>query len=100
MIAFSLSGHVKLRREMLQQHTWSMPTYWQGHNIIHFASAKKHIGLYPGPAAVEQFAERLEEAGCKYNKGSIQILYSDELPLNLISEIAAWHSSGLLFSYT
>ena len=84
----------------MQQHTWSMPTYWQGHNIIHFASAKKHIGLYPGPAAVEQFAERLEEAGCKYNKGSIQIPYSDELPLNLISEIAAWHSSGLLFSYT
>jgi uncharacterized protein YdhG (YjbR/CyaY superfamily) len=70
--------------------SWSMPTYWQGHNIIHFAAAKKHIGLYPGPAAVEQFAERLEEAGCKYSKGSIQIPYSDELPINLISAIAAW----------
>lgn len=70
--------------------SWSMPTYWQGHNIIHFAAAKKHIGLYPGPAAVEQFTERLEEAGCKYSKGSIQIPYSDELPLALISAIAAW----------
>ena len=70
--------------------SWSMPTYWQGHNIIHFAAAKKHIGLYPGPAAVEQFAERLEEAGCKYSKGSIQIPYSDELPINLVSAIAAW----------
>ena len=70
--------------------SWSMPTYWQGHNIIHFAAAKKHIGLYPGPAAVEQFAERLEEAGCKYSKGSIQIPYSDELPLDLISAVAAW----------
>jgi uncharacterized protein YdhG (YjbR/CyaY superfamily) len=70
--------------------SWSMPTYWQGHNIIHFAAAKKHIGLYSGPEAVEQFADKLEEAGCKYSKGSIQIPYSDELPLDLISAIAAW----------
>ena len=32
--------------------SWSMPTYWQGHNIIHFAAQKKHIGLYPGGGAV------------------------------------------------
>lgn len=70
--------------------SWSMPTYWQGHNIIHFAAAKKHIGLYPGPAAVEQFSEKLDAAGLKHNKGSIQIPYSDELPLTLIAEIAAW----------
>jgi uncharacterized protein YdhG (YjbR/CyaY superfamily) len=25
-----------------------MPTFWKGQNIIHFAAAKKHIGLYPG----------------------------------------------------
>ena len=29
--------------------SWSMPTYWKGCNIIHFAAQKKHIGLYPGP---------------------------------------------------
>ena len=70
--------------------SWSMPTYWQGHNIIHFAAAKKHIGLYPGPAAVEQFSEKLDAAGLKHSKGCIQIPYSDELPLSLISAIAAW----------
>ena len=37
--------------------SWSMPTYWKRHNIIHFAASKKHIGLYPGPDAVETFAE-------------------------------------------
>lgn len=37
-----------------------MPTYWKGHNIVHFAASKKHIGLYPGPAAVEEFAEALK----------------------------------------
>ena len=70
--------------------SWSMPTYWKGCNIIHFAAQKKHIGLYPGPEAVEFFAEKLRQAGLKYSKGSIQIPYSGELPLELIAEIAGW----------
>ena len=70
--------------------SWSMPTYWQGQNIIHFAASKKHIGLYPGPEAVEHFSEKLDRAGCSYSKGSIRIPYSDDLPLQLITEIAAW----------
>ncbi len=69
---------------------WSMPTYWKDHNIIHFAAQKKHIGLYPGPEAVEFFGPQLDEAGLKYSKGSIQIPYSDSLPLDLIAEIASW----------
>ena len=39
--------------------SWSMPTYWKKHNIIHFAGFKNHAGLYPGPEAVLEFAERL-----------------------------------------
>ena len=70
--------------------SWSMPTYWKGHNIIHLAAAKKHIGLYPGPEAVEHFAEKLDQAGCPYSKGAIRIPCSVELPLSLIAEIAAW----------
>ena len=70
--------------------SWSMPTYWEGHNLIHFAAQKKHIGLYPGPEAVEHFSGKLDQAGLKYNKGSIQIPYSYELPLDLIAEIAQW----------
>jgi uncharacterized protein YdhG (YjbR/CyaY superfamily) len=70
--------------------SWSMPTYWKDHNIIHFAAQKKHIGLYPGPEAVAFFSEKLDQAGLKYSKGSIQIPYSDELPLELIAEIADW----------
>ena len=26
--------------------SWSMPTFWKGQNLIHFAAAKKHV--YPG----------------------------------------------------
>ena len=70
--------------------SWSMPTYWKDHNIIHFAAQKKHIGLYPEPEAVEFFSDKLDQAGLKYSKGSIQIPYSDQLPLELIAEIADW----------
>ena len=37
--------------------SWSMPTYWKGRNIIHFAASKKHLGLYPGDEAVAAFAD-------------------------------------------
>lgn len=40
--------------------SWGMPTFWKGRNIIHFAAAKRHIGLYPGPEAIEYFVEQLE----------------------------------------
>ena len=65
-----------------------MPTYWKGRNLIHFAAFKRHIGLYPGPEAVEAFAGQLR--AYKTSKGAIQIPYSGPLPLALIAEIAAW----------
>lgn len=76
--------------EAKEKISWSMPTYWQGGNILHFAAAKKHVGLYPGPEAVAHFADKLDKGGYQYSKGTIQIPYSGELPLALIAEIAAW----------
>lgn len=68
--------------------SWGMPTFWKGRNIIHFAPAKKHIGLYPGPEAVESFREQLKDY--KTSKGAIQLPNNKELPLSLIAEIARW----------
>ncbi len=68
--------------------SWGMPTFWKGRNIIHFAPAKKHIGLYPGAEAVEAFAGRLTDY--KTGKGTIQLQNDQELPLPLIAEIARW----------
>lgn len=68
--------------------SWSMPTYWNKHNIIHFAAFKNHIGLYPGDKAVAHFADRLTEY--KTSKGTIQFPYNKPLPLELITEIAKW----------
>lgn len=76
--------------EAKEKISWSMPTYWQGGNVLHFAASKKHIGLYPGPEAVAHFADRLDAGRYQYSKGTIRIPYSGELPLELIAEIAAW----------
>ena len=67
--------------------SWSMPTYWKKHNIIHFAASKKHIGLYPGPVAVEQFSIELQ--GYKTDKGTIRIPYG-KVDAALIEKIAKW----------
>lgn len=70
--------------------SWSMPTWWKRHNPIQFAAAKQHIGIYSGPAVVEHFAEELAKRGLRFSKGAIQIPYGDNLPLDLIAEIARW----------
>ena len=68
--------------------SWGMPTYWKRHNIIHFAAGKRHIGIYPGPDAVIEFAERLQ--GYKTSKGAIQLPNDRELPLALVADIGRW----------
>ncbi|MCI6272059.1 MAG: DUF1801 domain-containing protein [Erysipelotrichaceae bacterium] len=72
--------------------SWGMPTFKKERNIIHFASNKNHIGIYPGALAIEHFALRIKEKGYKFSKGAIQIPYSDNLPIEFIKEISLWCS--------
>lgn len=67
--------------------SWSMPTYWQGHNILHFAASKKHIGFYTGSEAVAEFREMLTDYST--DKGTIRIPYG-HIDTALITEIARW----------
>ncbi len=68
--------------------SYAMPTYWKGHNIIHFAAMKHHLGIYPGAEAVEEFTEKLRDY--KTSKGAIQFPYDKPIPYELIAEIAKW----------
>ena len=70
--------------------SWQMPTFWQGENLIHFAVFKNHLGLYPGEDGVAAFAKRLEDEGCKFSKGAIQIPWSKPMPYELIADIARY----------
>jgi uncharacterized protein YdhG (YjbR/CyaY superfamily) len=67
--------------------SYGMPTFWQGHNIVHFAAFKNHIGFYPAPSGVEHFAAALTAGGYKWSKGAIQFPYAVDLPERLITEI-------------
>lgn len=68
--------------------SWSMPTYYKGHNIIHFAAFKNHVGLYPGDEAIKHFADELTHY--KTSKGAVQFPYNKELPIDLIVKITRW----------
>ena len=74
--------------EAQEKISWSMPTYWKGKNIIHFAASKKHLGLYPGDEATAAFADRLTDYDV--SKGTIRLPYTKPLPDGLIKEIAEW----------
>lgn len=65
--------------------SWQMPTFWQNENLVHFAAAKNHIGLYPGESGVRAFIDKL--TGYKTSKGAIQFPLSEPIPYDLIAEI-------------
>lgn len=68
--------------------SWSMPTFWKGKNLIHFAAFKKHISLYPGDEATAAFAEKLSDY--EVSKGTIRLPHDRDLPEELIEDIAKW----------
>jgi uncharacterized protein YdhG (YjbR/CyaY superfamily) len=74
--------------EAAEKISWRMPTFVQNGNLVHFAAHKNHIGLYPGPAAIEAFADRL--TGYESSKGAIQFPNKTPLPLELIREIVLY----------
>ena len=74
--------------EAQEKISWSMPTFWTGKNIIHFAASKNHLGLYPGGEATTVFADRL--ADYDVSKGTIRLPYNQPLPKELITDIAKW----------
>ena len=74
--------------EAQERMSWSMPTFWRGRNIIHFAASKRHLGLYPGGEATTVFADALKDYDV--SKGTIRILWDRELSVELIQKIAKW----------
>lgn len=65
--------------------SWRMPTYRLNRDVIHFAANRRHVGVYPGPEAIEHFADRLGDY--RTSKGAIQIPYDRELDAELIADL-------------
>ncbi|HEY6598529.1 MAG TPA: DUF1801 domain-containing protein [Pseudomonadales bacterium] len=71
--------------------SYGMPAFVLGRNRIYFAAFKKHIGLYPGPAAIVEFKDAL--VGFHTSKGAIQFPFDAPLPLPLIKQIIRFQFS-------
>lgn len=84
---------------------WQMPSFCfpdpklKGKYIIHFASFKNHLGLYPGDEGVAAFEERLDQDGYKHTKGAIQFPYARSIPYDLIEEITRWRAKQVQDNY-
>lgn len=65
--------------------SYGLPTYKLNGTLLHFGAFKGHIGLYPGPAAIEEFAGELSPYEC--SKGAIRFPVDEPLPLTLVSRI-------------
>ena len=80
-------------KETVEKISYGMPTFHYNGNLIHFALYKNHLGLYPGPDAIEYFQDQL--TGFKTSKGAIQIPLDQKLPEKLITDIIDYNVSKL-----
>lgn len=64
---------------------YGMPTFRFNGNLVHFAGFKNHIGFYPAPSGISNFAQELSPY--KSSKGAVQFPLDQPLPLNLVAEI-------------
>jgi hypothetical protein len=67
---------------------YGLPTWHQEENLLHLGAFSRHVGFYPGPAAIEAFAEELESFGT--SKGAIQLPHNRDLPVDLVRRIVRW----------
>jgi uncharacterized protein YdhG (YjbR/CyaY superfamily) len=68
--------------------SYQMPTFYQRGNIIHFAAAKAHIGIYPAASGIAAFATEFDRLGLRYSKGAVQLPNNQPLPLDLVTRLA------------
>ena len=65
---------------------WGNPALSYGTILFIFAAHKKHISLYPTPAAIKAFAKDLKQY--KTSSSTIQFPLDEPLPAKLIRKIA------------
>lgn len=68
--------------------SYGMPTFYLYGNLVHFAMQKAHIGFYPGPSGVSEFADELK--GYKTSKGAIQFPINKPIPFDLVKKITVY----------
>lgn len=70
--------------------SYNMPAYRRKKVLVYFAAGKNHLGFYPTPGPIEQFAEELKE--CHVSKGAVQFPYAKPLPEELIRKMIRYRA--------
>ena len=68
--------------------SYNMPAFKLNGMLVWYAGYKKHIGLYPRPAAIKVFEEALKPY--KTSKGAIRFPLDLPIPLALIKKIVKY----------
>jgi uncharacterized protein YdhG (YjbR/CyaY superfamily) len=68
--------------------SYGMPGFKVNKVLVYFAGYAKHIGFYPGAAAIAAFKEDI--ASYKWAKGSVQFPLDEPMPLDLIARITVF----------
>jgi uncharacterized protein YdhG (YjbR/CyaY superfamily) len=65
--------------------SYNIPTFYLSGQLVYFGGFKKHIGFYPGAAAVIKFKREL--SAYKGARGSVQFPFDKPMPLAVIGKI-------------
>jgi uncharacterized protein YdhG (YjbR/CyaY superfamily) len=75
----------KLAPKAEERISYGIPGYFQDGMLVYFAGYNKHIGFYPGAAAIADFKKEL--SGYKLSKGTVQFPVDAPLPVSLITRM-------------
>lgn len=65
--------------------SYQMPTFKGKKNLVHFAAYTNHIGIYPGPLAIQALLETYPTI--KTSKGTWLIAHDQPLPLQILAHL-------------
>lgn len=70
---------------------YGMPAYRLNGPLVYFAGHRKHVGFYPTPRGVEEFAADL--APYESGKGSAQFPHAGPIPHDLVARIVRFRTA-------
>jgi len=74
---------------------YQMPTFrLQGQNLVYFAAFKKHIGFYPAPIGIAEFAQALALYGA--GKGTLKFPLNQPMPFDLINKLVKFRAQEIV----
>lgn len=72
--------------EATESMSYGMPTFkLYGHNLVHFAAFKNHIGFFPAPSGIDALAD--ETKPYRTGKGTMQFQFNQPIPWDLVLKI-------------